>query len=117
MNNFQRRDLQLFSDTETRAGRNDIRDYLRQTTTKVRRLKDVLEDPFDIYPRTLVGVNTKRAKTKVQRPDVIKTKNVIGVTVSDQNGIELFQSEAQSLLPKVCRRIDEDSTSPLFNDD
>jgi hypothetical protein len=83
----------------------------------MRRLKDVLEDSFDIDPRAFIRVNTKRAKTKVQRPDVVETKNVIGVTVSYQDSIELFQTEAQSLLAKVCRRIDEDSSSRLFNDD
>src|SRR4029453_3921130 len=98
MNNFQRRDLQLFPNAETRTWGNDIRDYFRQTTTKMRRLKDVLEDTFKIHPSTFVRVNHKRAKTKVQRPDVVKTKNVIGMTVSDQNGIELFESETQCLL-------------------
>jgi hypothetical protein len=83
----------------------------------MRWFKDVLEDAFDIDPGTLVRVNTERAKTKVQRPDVVQTKNVIGVTMSDQNSIELFQPKAQSLLAKVCRRIDKDSTSILFNDD
>jgi hypothetical protein len=83
----------------------------------MRRLKDVFEDAFDIDPRAFVGVNTKRAKTKVQRSDVVESKNVIGVTVSDQNSVELFQTEAQSLLAKVCRRINQDSPSPLFNDD
>src|ERR1043165_825727 len=117
MNYFQRRDLQLFSDAEARTGRNDIRNYLRQTTAKVRWLKDVLEDTFDIDPGAVVCVNTQRTKTKVQRSDVVETKNVIGVTVSDENCIELFQSEAQSLLAEVCRRIDEDSTPRLFNDD
>jgi len=117
MNHFERRDLQLFPDTETRTRRNDVRDYFRQTTTKMRWFKDVLEDAFDIDPGTLVRVNTERAKTKVQRPDVIKTKNMIGMTVSNENSVELFKTEAQGLLAKVCRRIDQNSSSAVFNDD
>ena len=81
--------------------------HFRQTAAKVRRLKDVFEDAFDIDPRAFVRINAKRAKTKVQRADVVETKNVIGVTVSDQNSVEMLQSEAQRLLAKVGRRIDE----------
>lgn len=117
MDYFQGRDLQLFSNAETRTGGDDVRNYFRQTSTKMRRLKDVFEDAFDIDPGAFVCVNAKRSKTKVQRPDVIKTKNMIGVTVSDENGIEMFQTEAQSLLAKVRRRIDQDSSSRFFNDD
>ena len=117
MNHFEGRDLEIFSDAETPSGRNNIRDYFGQTAAKMRWLKDVLENTFDIDPCAFVCVNAKRTETKVQRPDVVETKNVVCVTVCDENSVELFQTEAQSLLTKVCRRVDQDSTSRLFNYD
>ena len=59
MDHFERRYLQLFSDAETRAGRNDIRNHFRQTATEMRRLKDVFEDAFDIDPGTFVRIDTR----------------------------------------------------------
>jgi hypothetical protein len=73
----------------------------------VRRLEDVFEDAFDIDPGALVCINAKRSETKVQRANVVKTKNVIGMTVSNENCVEPFQAEAQRLLTKVRRRIHE----------
>jgi len=42
---------------------------------------------------------------------------VIGVTVRDENHIEMFQSEAQSLLSKIGRRIDQHGAPGMFDDD
>jgi hypothetical protein len=42
---------------------------------------------------------------------------MIGMAVSDQNGIETFQPEAQGLLSKISRRVDEHGSSGVFDDD
>src|SRR5688500_6411942 len=88
MNNFERRYLQFFTQTEARTRRDRVWNNFRQTAPEVRRLKDVFEDAFDIYPRALIRVNIERAKAKVQRSNVVETKHVIGVAVSDQNSVE-----------------------------
>jgi hypothetical protein len=51
----------------------------------MRRFEDVLEDALDIDPRAFVCKHAERAKAKVQRPDVIETKDVIGMAVSDEH--------------------------------
>src|ERR1043166_9820359 len=101
MNHFEGRDLQLASDTKTPARCNNVWNHFRQTATEVRRLEDVLEDAFDIYPRAFIRVDIQRAKTKVQRSDVVETKNVIGVTVCDEHSVHVLQTKAQRLLSKV----------------
>ncbi len=83
----------------------------------MRRLEDVFEDAFDIDPGAFICINTQRSETKVQRPDVVETKNVIGMAVRDQNGVEMFQPEAQRLLTKIGRRIDQHGASGMFDDD
>jgi hypothetical protein len=56
----------------------------------MRRLEDVFEDAFYVDPGTFVCVYAKRAETKIERTDVIKSEDVIGVTVCDENGVELL---------------------------
>ena len=40
----------------------------------------------------LVCVKAERPMTKVKRPNVIKSENVIGVTMRDENCIQVLQS-------------------------
>jgi hypothetical protein len=42
---------------------------------------------------------------------------MIGVTVCDQNRVELLQPEAQRLLSKIGRRIDQHGAPGMFDDD
>src|SRR6185369_3110519 len=76
VNHFQRRDQQVLPHAETRTRRHHIRNHFRQTTPEMRRLKDVLEDALDIDPRAFICKNAERAKTKVQRPDIVETEDV-----------------------------------------
>jgi hypothetical protein len=55
--------------------------------------------------------------TKIQWPDVIKPKNVIGMTMSNQDRIEMSQARAQRLLAKVGRSINDDRLAGVFNQD
>jgi hypothetical protein len=90
---------------------------LRQAAAKVRGLEDVFEDTFDIDPGTFIRVDAERTEAKVQRPDVIKTKDVIRMTVSDQNCVEMLQAVAQSLLTKVGGCVDQHSATGMFDND
>ena len=117
MNDFERRYLQLAANTEARARRNNVGNHFGQTATKVRRLEDVLEDAFDIDQRSFVRKDAERSETKVQRPNVIETKNVIGMTVSNQNCIEMFQTKSQCLLSKIGGGVDEYGAAGMFDDD
>jgi hypothetical protein len=117
MNNFERRYLQFVPDAEACPGNDSIWNHIRQAATKMRWLEDVFEDAFNINPGALIGADVKRAKAKVQRPDVIKTKDVVGVAMSDQNSVEMFQSETQRLLPEIGRSVNEDCPTAMFDDD
>src|SRR6185503_18365629 len=117
MNHFQRRDFQLFTDAKTRAGGNEVGNHFRQTATEMRRLEDVLENSFDIHPRAFIRTDGEGAEAKVQRADIVETKNVICVTVSNQDRIKLLQSKAEGLLSKVGRRIDQHGAPGMFDDD
>src|SRR5688500_16256307 len=107
MDNLKRRYLQFWSNTESSPGRNDIWNHFRKAAAEVRRFEDVFEDALNIHPRTFVSKNTQSSETKVQRPDVIQTKDVIGMAMRDQNRIEMLQTKAQRLLTKISRRVDE----------
>src|SRR6185295_15798418 len=53
--------------------------------------------------------------TKIQRSNVIESKNVIGVTMRDQNGVEMLQTGAQGLLTKVSRGVNNNCLPGVFN--
>ena len=90
VDHFQRRDHAVrFRCRNSRPAITDVRNHFRQTAAEVRRLEDVFEDAFDIDPRAFVRINAECAETKVQRADVVETKNVIGVTVRDQDRVEM----------------------------
>lgn len=116
VDHFNRRDLQILADAKTGAWCNDICNHHGQTAAEVRRLEDVLEHAPDVDPGTLICVNAERSEAKVQRPDVVETKDVIGVTVCDQDRVEMFESKAKRLLSKVHRSVDEDSAARVFDD-
>ncbi len=46
MNDFERRNVQIFADAERRIFNNRVRNKLRQTTAEMCRLEDVLKDAF-----------------------------------------------------------------------
>src|SRR6185369_8051631 len=48
---------------------------------------------------------------------VVETEDVIGVTVRDQHGIEMFQTSSQRLLPKVGGSVDDDSLPGVLDQD
>src|SRR6266581_3695900 len=75
VNQFQRSYFQVLAQTKRRAGKDGVRNHLRQAAPKIRRVKDVFEDASNVQPRLLVGVNTKGAVAKIQGPDVVQAKD------------------------------------------
>jgi hypothetical protein len=53
--------------------------------------------------------------TKVQRPNVIESEDVIGMTMRDEHGIQMLDSLAKCLLPKVGGSVDDDSLSGMLD--
>ena len=55
VNDFERRDVQIFADAERRIMFDRVRNQLRQTAAEMRRLKDILKNAPQIFPRDFVG--------------------------------------------------------------
>jgi hypothetical protein len=105
VDNFQRRYFQIATKAEAGAIHNRVRNDLRQAAAKVRRLENVLKNAANVFPGALVGIETQGAMAKIQRPDVIESEDMIGMTMRNQHRIEVFQTDPQSLLPKITRGI------------
>ena len=54
---------------------------------------------------------------KVQRANIVEPENMICVTVCDEYGIEVFETDAQGLLAKIARRIDDHGLTGMFDQD
>src|SRR5206468_6197875 len=94
-----------------------VRHNLRQTSAKVRRLEHILKNPADVFPGALVRIKPQSAMAKVQWTYIVETKNMIGVTMGDQDGIEMFQAGPQSLLAKIAGSIDDNCLAGVFDQD
>jgi hypothetical protein len=117
VNNFKGRYFQVTAKTKRSAWRDRVRYHLWQTTAKVGWLEDVFKDATNVHPGPLVCIQAKRAEAKVQRPDVIKSKYVIGMTVCDENCIEPLQPIAKRLLSEIRRRIYQDGLIGMLDKD
>src|SRR5437660_6643190 len=115
MNYFEGCDLQIAAEAKRRARNDGVGNNLWQPTAKMRRLKDVTEDAPNVDPGAFICVETQRAMTKVERPNVVEPKDVIGMTVRDHDGVEMLQSITQSLLAKVSRGIDDHGLAGMFD--
>src|SRR5216683_3323069 len=116
MNYLKRRNKQIFCKAKLRAAGDCVWDNLRQPATEMRGLEDVFEDASDIDPGSLICIKSERAVAKIQRANIVKTKNVISMTVSDQDGVEPFQTIAQCLLAKIGRRVDQDRLAHMLDE-
>src|SRR5690606_17905784 len=107
--------MEVYANIE-RCLRNDrVRDQLRKPSAKMRRFKNVLEDPAKIDPRNIVSEYRHRTVSKIQRANVVKPEDVVNVAVSYQDGVEIIHPGAQGLRPKGRRGIDQNSTSRVFD--
>ena len=87
-------DVQIRSEAERRPVHDRVRNNLRQAAAEMSGFKDVLENAPNIFPGPLVCVQPQRAMAKVQRPNIIEPKNVIGMTMRDQHRVEMLEPDA-----------------------
>src|SRR5882672_4979963 len=85
MDHFQWRHGQISADTKWRTSKDRVRYHQRQPAAKVCWFEDVFEDAPDVWPCPLVGINSHCTIAKIQRPNVVQAKDVIGMTVSYQH--------------------------------
>jgi hypothetical protein len=69
--------------------------------------EDVIENATQLAPGALARVNRYRTFLEIDGSDVVEAKDVICVTMSDEQGVDAPQTAPQSLLTKVSRDIDE----------
>src|SRR5438067_11292538 len=91
VNNFEWGYFEMAADAKRRAIHDGVRDNLWQAAAEMRRLEHVLKNSADVFPGTFVCVKAERAVTKIERPNVIKSENVIGVTMGDEYCVEMLQ--------------------------
>jgi hypothetical protein len=115
MDDLERSYLQLFTNAKWRSGNDGVWNDLWQPAAEVGRFKDVTEDAANIRPGPFVGVDAQSAIAKVQGPNVVKTEDVISVTMGYQYRVESLQPVSQSLLPKVGRGINQYGLAAVFN--
>jgi len=115
VNYFQRSDFQIVPDAKRRAIHNCMRDDLREPTAEMRRLEDILKDAANVFPRALVRVQPESAMPKIQRANVVETKDMIGVTVCNENCVKVSQANLQSLLAKVARSVDDNRLAGVLD--
>src|SRR5258707_7093126 len=105
----------MVAQTKWGAGYGRMRDNVRKDDTNMRGLKDVFENAPDVDPGPFVGVKTQRAMAKIERSNVIEAEDVVGVTMSHQHRVEMFQTMTQSLLAKISRSINDNGLARLFD--
>src|SRR5437764_95479 len=105
VDNFKGRYLDISADTKRRAVYNCVRHNLWQATAEMRRLKDVLKNSPDVFPGAFVCVKAERTMTKIKGTNVVKSENVIGMTMGDKYCIEMLQPCSKGLLPEIARGI------------
>src|SRR2546425_13333017 len=81
VNNFKWGYFNVPADAKRCAVDDGMRDDLRQAAAEMRRLKYVLKNSPDVFPGAFVCIKSERAMTKIKRPNVIKSENVIGMTM------------------------------------
>lgn len=114
VDDLKRRHLDL-ADTERRAVEDRMRDKLRKPAAQMGRLKNVLKYPAKVGPGDVIGKDRHWAVAKIERPDVIKAKDMIDVAMRYQHGIEPPDICSQGLLAKVRRGVNKDRNALVFD--
>jgi hypothetical protein len=91
-----------------------MRNELRQAAAEMVGFENVFEDASKIRPGRFIGINRHRPIAEIQRPNVIKSEDMIDVTVCNEYSVEVADVCAQSLLPKIGRSIDENCLTGVF---
>jgi hypothetical protein len=105
---------QIAAHGKRRAGMYRVGDQLRQPAADMRRHKNILENTVKVFPGDLVRIDAHRAIAEIQWADVVEAKNVIDVTMCNEDKIEAFDPGAQRLLAKIDGSIDQDRKPGVF---
>jgi hypothetical protein len=54
---------------------------------------------------------------EVQRANVVETENVIGMAMRNENRVEMFQPDSQSLLAKIAGSVNDNCLARMLNQD
>ena len=87
VNDFERSDIEIFTDAERRIFGHRMRNQLRQTAAEMSRFENILKDAFDVGPRDLVGIDAHRAIAKIERTNIIQPENMVNVAMRNQNRV------------------------------
>src|SRR5687768_15486485 len=117
VDDFEGSNFEILTDTKRSPWNDRVRDQLGQTAAEMRRVKNILKDSTKIYPRDLVRVNTHRPVTKIERPNVVETEDMIDVAVRDQDRVQSLDLRTQRLLSKINRCVDKDLFITVFDKD
>jgi hypothetical protein len=80
----------------------------RPITRRIRLAEDIVEQSLEPIEDTTVGISGNRiAGTQGKGAQIVNAMDMIGVSVSKENTIDLFDPLTQSLLTKIGRRIDQ----------
>ena len=107
VDDFERRDLEIFANAKWSVRVNGVRDQLRQSAAEVGGPEDVLEDALQIDPCDVVREDRHRSVSKIQWANIVQAKDVIDVAVRYEHGVKPFYFCPQRLLPEVDGCIDE----------
>src|SRR5437868_1202906 len=80
------------------------------------RLEDVSVDAAQALPRLVSRIDGNRAVPEHQRAGIVQPETMIGMGMREEYGIELFQADAQGLLAKIGRCIDEQMAAIIFDE-
>src|SRR6185436_17522894 len=54
--------------------------------------------------------------TKIQWANIVEAENMVRVTVSDEDCVEVLHANSQSLLPKIARSVNDNCLAGVFDE-
>ena len=81
--------FQIVADAECGSRLDRVRYELRQAAAEMSWIEDVLEYATKVGPSNLVRINAHRAVAKIQLTNIVKPKNVVNVTMRDENCVKM----------------------------
>ena len=93
-----------------------VQDYTRYGTKRGLVIKNVGKDAADNAKCLFVAVNRERgALANIEGAYVVKTEDVVSVAVSEQNGVDADQTDAEGLLAEVRSGINDNVLTATGN--
>ncbi len=84
----------------------------RPVTRDIRFAEDIAEQPLNPIKHATCSINRNRiAAAQGKGPQIIDTMDMIGMSMSIEDTVNLLDAFTQRLLTKICRGIDQDLMS------